>query len=213
MKKPLISISFLLITFFANAQYILNIYTEPSNPTVNDSIVVFANVSFPSGGCDNKAQFLSVVAGGFTGHDLHCLGPLSYICNTTDTFPLGFLATGNYTFVYSVDAGYGFPGCTPGIVAGPVDTLHFSVSAVTGINSLKSVNADLFYSNNELHILLKGNRAHCTLYIYSVDGRLIEKALISDGENILSFFHSDGLYIARLDAADFSTSLRFAKSE
>jgi hypothetical protein len=133
MKRLLILSAALMLTQGASAQWILGFTVQPATPTSNDTVTVIASVSFPSGGCDDKTQYQSVAGSHIYAGALHCIGPLTFICNTTDTFKIPPLAAGNYTFVYQVDAGQGPSPCTPGFVPGPRDSVTFTVTSSSSI--------------------------------------------------------------------------------
>lgn len=115
------------------AQWINSFTVFPSNPTTDDTITVFVDVSFPSGSCPLDHKTVSVNGQQVSAYALHCLGVLSVICPAVDTFRIDPLPAGNYTFTYQVDAGALPIPCTPPIVAGPVDSVKFTVSPATGI--------------------------------------------------------------------------------
>jgi hypothetical protein len=117
----------------ATAQWINSLTMQPAAPTSSDTIRVYADVSFPSGGCDDKMVNQSVSGNVIFANALHCLGQLTFICNTTDTFTILPLPAGNYTFIFQVDAGGGPSPCTPGIVPGPSDSLAFTVTTSSSI--------------------------------------------------------------------------------
>jgi len=133
MKYLTLSFLFTLLTGFVSAQWIQSISVQPSSPTTNDSVFVIATVSFPSGGCDDKSQFVNTVGNQLYGGALHCLGPLTFICSTNDTFAFPPLQAGGFTFHFQLDAGQGPSPCTPGIVAGPSDSIVFVVTQTTGL--------------------------------------------------------------------------------
>lgn len=65
---------------------------------------------------------------------MHCLGVATAICNTTDTFQIGQLAAGTYTFNFTLSSGFGPSGCSPGFVPDDNDQLQFTVSPSVGIS-------------------------------------------------------------------------------
>lgn len=117
------------------AQWIDSLWVVPSNPTTTDTIHLFAKCSFGSGTCNNHTQFISVTPPVISANALHCLGILTYICDHTDTFQINPLAAGPYTFIFQVNEGLLPSPCSPGIVPGPVDSIVFHVSDVSGISS------------------------------------------------------------------------------
>ncbi|HEX5002593.1 MAG TPA: T9SS type A sorting domain-containing protein [Bacteroidia bacterium] len=133
MKSLSLGLLLTLFSGFVSAQWIQSISVQPSSPTTNDSIFVIASVSFPSGGCSDKSQFTGVVGNQLYGNALHCLGQLAFICSTSDTFAFPPAPAGSYTFHFQLNAGQGPSPCTPGIVAGPTDSIVFVVTPTTGL--------------------------------------------------------------------------------
>lgn len=121
---------------FAQAQFIDQISISPANPTTNDEIHFIANCYFGSGTCDQKSQYLGVNGSEILASALHCIGMLTYICNETDSFYIGYLPAGTYHINFQLNAGAGPSPCSPGIVAGPSDSLTFTVQAATGITEI-----------------------------------------------------------------------------
>lgn len=131
----------IVILFFAltstksNAQFINNLSIYPTNPTSNDSIYLIASCYFQSGSCNQKTLNHSIINEYIDCDALHCIGMAAYICYEEDTFSIGQLPAGNYIYRYTVNAGFGFNPCTPGIVPGPMDSLSFNVTTASGINN------------------------------------------------------------------------------
>jgi hypothetical protein len=142
-----ITICCLLIPASLNAQWINSITIQPLSPTTNDTITVLADCSFPSGGCSDHTKYSSIVGTDILAGALHCLGPLSVICNFTDTFKIDPLPAGNYTFHLQIDAGFGPSPCSPGIVPGPTDFISFVVSPFTGVNEIINQDEILVFPN------------------------------------------------------------------
>ena len=103
----------------------LNIF--PQNPSEKDSIYITVNSTFSSSSCDTSSNYLSLNNNTISASSIHCLGMASALCDATDTFLIGGLTAGSYTFIINVNQGF-LPSCTPGIVPGPTDTLNFNVS-------------------------------------------------------------------------------------
>lgn len=118
---------------------IVSLSVNPPNPTEGDEVEVYADVSFTSGGCD--VDFIAYPISGTTINATahHCIGLLTVICNTTDTFELGQLPAGNYTFDLALTSGAGGPNCSPGIVADDNDQFPFTVSPAVGIEEVKNL--------------------------------------------------------------------------
>jgi len=104
---------------------------SPSQPTTNDTIFVFADVQFLSSDCILQSSNHSVNGNTIVASAHHCLGMLSAICNTTDTFVFLPLAAGTYTFDLTLTSGFGSIGvpCTPGIIPDDNQDFQFTVMA------------------------------------------------------------------------------------
>jgi len=126
-------ISALIYSGISNAQWINTLTVVPSNPSATDTVYVYAQCSFPSGTCDQHAQYLYADTANVYAAAIHCLGMLAVICDNTDTFKIPPLPAGNYTFIFNVSAGSLPSPCTPGIAPGATDSISFSVSASSGI--------------------------------------------------------------------------------
>lgn len=131
---------------FSQGGQIISIYVEPANPTVNDEVTVYADLTFNSSGCPLDYQAFALQTSTFVATAHHCVGLLAAICNTTDTFELGTLPAGAYTFDLTLTSGAGGPNCSPGIVPDDNDQLQFMVSTNVGIDEMESLE-DFVYPN------------------------------------------------------------------
>ena len=205
MKKLSLIIFLSYISVAASyAQWILGLHIQPTNPTTADVIQVYADVSFSSGGCTDKSQTLFLAGNAFYGYALHCNGMAAFICNTTDTFVISPLPAGNYTFIFSVDAGGGPSPCTPGIVAGPTDSIHFTVTSVTSINNISTSLPQLYLnaSNDMLNVDLgNANYSGKIIELYNMLGKKIISQKIQESKfNINVSSIPDGIYFFKIDA-------------
>ena len=108
---------------------ITNISCYPANPTTNDTIYLYVDCSFGSSSCDMLTSSHSVTGNTIFASSLHCLGMLTAMCNTTDTFMILPLSVGTYIFNMTLSSGFGGPPCTAGIVADDNQLFSFSVSS------------------------------------------------------------------------------------
>lgn len=122
----------------------------PSNPTVNDSIQVIAYYTFTSSSCPLDVKSFSQSGNTINASSLHCLGMLSTICNSSDTFALNRMQSGNYSFKLSLSAG-ALTGpsvaCTPGIVPDDSTSINFSVRPLLTTLTKLQAKAIQFYPN------------------------------------------------------------------
>ena len=108
---------------------ITNISCYPANPTTHDTIYLYVDCSFGSSSCDMLTSSHSVTGNTIFASSLHCLGMLTAMCNTTDTFIILPLSVGTYIFNMTLSSGFGGPPCTAGIVADDNQLFSFSVSS------------------------------------------------------------------------------------
>jgi hypothetical protein len=132
MKKLLLLALIFIFSFNIQAQMlgsITNISCYPANPTTNDTIYLYVDCSFGSSSCNMLTSSHSVTGNTIFASSLHCLGMLTAMCNTTDTFMILPLSVGNYIFNMTLSSGFGGPPCTAGIVADDNQLFSFSVSS------------------------------------------------------------------------------------
>lgn len=173
----------------AKSQWIQSLTITPANPTTTDTIIILAECTFPSGGCSEYTQTLSVNGTDIFASALHCLGPLSFICPYTDTIQLNPLPAGVYTFHFQLDAGSGNVPCTPGIIPGPNDSLIFIVSPAVGFDEFISQD-EIYVYPNPVHdnFQLKGAEKFkypLFVQIYSSEGKLFNSANVHHPEKTI----------------------------
>ena len=71
---------------------------SPVNPNNTDTVYIYAELVFTSSSCPLDMKSHSVLGNNIVASTQHCLGMLTAMCNTTDTFKLNPLAVGTYTF-------------------------------------------------------------------------------------------------------------------
>ena len=216
MKKNLLLLTLMLFSIQGSfAQWIDAMHISPANPTTNDVISFYADVSFPSGMCSDKTQTQGLTGNGFYTYALHCNGPLAFICSTADTFTLGPLPAGNYSWTYAVDAGGAPSPCTPGIVPGPFATINFTVNTVTSIIERESPSLKCFPNPAQdiLNISISGKIAiNSILYIYNTLGEEMISKIISESDMTINTGElPEGIYILWVDAKDHIITHKFVK--
>ncbi|MEP7264560.1 MAG: T9SS type A sorting domain-containing protein [Bacteroidota bacterium] len=210
MKKNIYTLLFLLMLFVpVRAQFINTLRVYPANPTTADSVLLLADVSFPSGTCETYMHTFSPIGSDFHAYSIHCVGPLTYICNATDTFYAGILSAGTHRFIYSVDAGFGPMPCNPGIVAGPTDTLNFIVSVATGITDPSNPIHPDFYINEKYLYLKHPGKSMKTAYIYNVNGQVVLQRTVKEENTISLEGIASGIYTLMLTSGNDQSAYRF----
>ena len=102
----------------------------------------------------------------------HCMGLLTVICPNTDTFQIGQLPAGDYTFDFTLTSGFGGSGCSPGIIPDGDDQIQFTVSESVGIQEY--VDADIsLYPNPADDRLFFPRPMQQTYYLADPSGKLI----------------------------------------
>ena len=202
MKKPLLFASIFLLTWSCFSQTIDNITVIPSNPTESDDITLLVDLTFFSGACDDHTQSFSIMDTAIGAYALHCIGSLTVICNYTDTFHVGQLNAGIYTFQFQLDEGQAPSPCTPGIIPGPNASLTFEVSGGTPVEDPSSNNLISVFPNpadDNVHIMLyDGVSEEAIISLSSMDGKLILDTPANKEILIQTAFLSDGIYVLEL---------------
>lgn len=211
MKHFSILFAFTLLILGANAQgTITAISIQPANPTVNDQIEILVDLQFPYSGCDADYQGHSLQGSTIIASAHHCVGMLAAICNTTDTFQIGQLPAGNYTFDMTLSSGFGGPGCSPGIVPDDSDQLQFTVSGSVGIIDPRTTELSV-YPNPTSDFLKVGN-TNASFRILSTDGKQVWQGTIPNSGVLDIRSLPIGLYVleigteAAIGRASFSVS-------
>jgi hypothetical protein len=184
--KKLFLICFLGLFLSADClgQWIQNLWTNPSILTTNTLIELIAEVDFPSGDCNDKTLIWTQNGNVISCHAMHCIGVATFICNDKDTFHIGTLPAGTYTFLFQADMGNGPSPCTPGIVPGPVDSLTFVVNQASSIGEIDE-SAFILFPNpvkNFLQIRLK-DASRGSYKIVNSLGELVSESKL-DGSTI-----------------------------
>lgn len=131
---------FLTLVFSLSSQLLLfgqgtiqSISIQPPSPTVVDTIQVIVGVQFPSSDCELDTSNIGLSGSTFFANAHHCLGMLTAICNTTDTFMLYPPHTaGDYMIDMTLTSGAAPAPCTPGIAIDDHDTLNFTIMDIVG---------------------------------------------------------------------------------
>ncbi len=197
--KTRLTLLFACGILFGQAQFIDQLSISPANPTSNDALYFIANCYFGSGSCDQKTLFLNINGFEISASAMHCLGLASYICNASDSFYLGPLPAGNYQLRFRLDVGIGTIPCSPGIVAGPTDSIYFTVQSTTGLQEIGIgvLQISTNPTSSETIIKLSGNDFIGHFEIWNLSGVLV-KQWKSDSKEILADFSDLPFGIYRL---------------
>ena len=193
---------FLIYFLWVSGPFILaqntidNIYIEPANPTSLDSIKVYADLTFHSSGCGLDNKYFSVAGNAISASAHHCLGMAMAICSTKDTFMIGPLPDGAYTFDLTLTSGFGNVPCTPGVAVDDIKTFDFNVGNVVGISQHIS-HASVFYSPEMGGVNVELPNAGLYVFnFYDFSGRCVKREALNGRRFILNTSEFDrGLYI------------------
>jgi hypothetical protein len=207
MKKAIFFFFLLCFSFAAKAQQSDSIVMIPANPSAIDTIKFYIYLSFPQGSCVDVAQSY-VMGNNIYGNSFHCMGNIMAICYDVDTIVVPPLTAGNYTFYYSLDAGYGPPGnCSAGFQPYDWDTIAFNVTTVLGIESIPQPVVYSLFPNPASDYVSFSNPANRTvmLELFNSTGQLI---LSKKAESTMDISHlAPGIYFYRItDSEGFSSS-------
>ena len=176
MKKLLLIFLCLpMIGFGQMLGSISSLTTSPVNPNNTDTVYIYAELLFTSSSCPLDMKSHSVLGNNIVATTQHCLGMLTTICNTTDTFKLNPLAVGTYTFDLTLFSGFGAPPCMPGVGSNDYDTITFYVSSSLAIED-RTTNKELLRTTDILGRETKETKNIFLFYIY--DDGTIEKKII-----------------------------------
>ena len=168
----LISLCFSVQLFAQGTIVGISIY--PSNPTILDEVEIHVQLLFTSGSCNADNQGFELNGTTISAYAHHCVGMLTVICETADTFELGQLPAGNYTFDMTLSSGFGGPGCSPGIVPDDSDQFQFSVSTTIDVDEL-NIDENLVFPNPVDEQLNFKNALKETAVILSLSGQIVHR--------------------------------------
>ena len=180
---------------------ITGISVIPSNPTTADDIELHVAVQFNSGDCqvDDKGHNTNAFA--INAYSHHCVGLLTVICPTTDTFQLGQLPAGDYTVDFTLSSGFGGPNCSPDIIPDDTEQFQFTVSTSVGIEELQT-ESDFIYPNPVSDILYFKNNLKYSASITDIRGNTV--ADIEAGASDMDISHlSSGVYFLQTETRRF----------
>ena len=149
---------------------------SPVNPNNTDTVYIYAELLFTSSDCPLDMKSHSVLGNNIVASTQHCLGMLTAMCNTTDTFKLNPLAVGTYTFDLTLSSGAGGPPCTAGIVADDNDVITFNVDNSVGIEE-QTTKKELLRTTDLLGRETTDIKDGVLFYIYD-DGTVEKKIII-----------------------------------
>ena len=201
MKKLYSLIAAILVTSATLAQGTIVAFTiDPPAPTTASNVKVYVDLMFTSMGCNVDNQGHSTAGSNTTAYAHHCIGMLTAICNTVDTFNLGMLPAGSHLFDLTLTSGSGGPPCTPGVVPDDQRNTTFTVTAATGLGQSTVSKAFFIFpnpSNGNFTISCPDKNAE--IKVYNILGEIIyTQELKSDKSEINISNQAKGIYFYQI---------------
>ncbi len=192
-----IFLCFFLFKLFHAQGSISNITISPLIPTIDDTITVYADLTFSNGSCELDYSSHSVVNNNVYANTHHCLGMLMVICSITDTFKLDPLPAGLYNFDLILNSGFGGPPCTPGIVADDNAAIQFEVIDPSGLSDYLS-DGHYFHPNPSKRVFNFETLNHYDkVIVYSTKGQEILSQPVLGYKGAVSLDVEPGVYFVR----------------
>jgi hypothetical protein len=178
-----------------SAQTITSFTIDPLNPTSIDTVKIYVQCDFPSGGCEGATYLNGINGNVIDAGGLHCMGSLTVLCTDFDTVIVPPLAAGQYTLVFVLVTGV-TAGCIPNIVPIAVDSTHIIVTSATGVYDLSDHETLQIIPNpsNGKFIVKQNGGEESSLKIFSGEGRLMKSVCLTDTETEINCFLSQGIY-------------------
>jgi len=173
--------------YITGMQQVPSVYPQP--------VTVLVDLALPAAGCPHNPLQVSLSGNTLFASSTHCLGFLTTICYTTDTFVLQLPSPGQYHFVYNLSLGAFPPPCIPGALPPQTDSLIINYPDPLSLKEYLPP-AEWNPSGNFLQLpdALKG----ATLEIFSLDGRL-RHVSSSVTENQIPLRLTPGVYVLRAE--------------
>lgn len=190
---------------FAQGGSIISFYTLPASPTTNDAVKVVAELMFTSGDCQLAEQGHTTTATRTDAYAHHCVGMLTVICPTTDTFDLGILPAGDHTFVLTLTSGAAPAPCTPGIVTDDTDSITFTVDPGVGIYTPDAVDFSVYPNpaNTQLTVESIVRSPQTIVAIYNAQGQLVTSSVVEKQTSTFNISQlPTGLYYLHLQSTE-----------
>ena len=201
--KKIYTLLFFVTTFLsAQAQYgtINSMTIIPPNPTTIDTVKLIGDITVGYMNCPlANSTVTNLSPGNYMVEAFYCMGMLTALCGSIDTFTIGVLPAGTnniYMTLYS-DQWVGPNTCD---VYAPLDTdvVQIFVSTSTGIPDEEIT--PLRIVTEEDGFSIKGERltGSIDVALYSITGSMIFNKTLSEEENKIDPTLSPGIYFYRL---------------
>ncbi|MBK7852730.1 MAG: T9SS type A sorting domain-containing protein [Bacteroidetes bacterium] len=199
---------FCFCTHFAQSQTILSLNAQPSQPTSSDPVKIVITNSFPSGGCSLIHEQHSVNGSDITLFVYHCLGPLTYICNISDTIDLGYLPIGTYNLQTNLMTGNtGVNGNCSSFTQTDQYNLNLNVTQSTGIAEIFSGKSQLILDQASGNCFFRSpETASSNIELMDLTGKQVYSTIAVPGKLNIPTNLRSGLYIYSIRSANRAVS-------
>ena len=137
---------------------IQSISIQPASPTVVDTIEIVVDLQFPNSDCILDTSSIGLSGNTYYAYTHHCLGMLTTICNTTDTFLLYPPHTaGNYAIDLTLTSGAAPAPCTPGFAIDDNLVLNFTILDIVGSMEIDGEEFLIYPNPANIFLHVKGN--------------------------------------------------------
>ncbi len=205
---------FLILSINALAQgSITNVTMSPANPTSIDTVYIYTHLQFNYGDCplDNQSHTVNNTTIQANAH--HCIGLLTVICNTIDTFKINPLPPGHYNFDFNLTSGSGAMPCTPGIVPDDSTTFSFTVDTAETADVHTMTLSDFKYYPNPIddQVNLPTVPNGTAYSIIDLTGQTIQSGFVEHQTITGLATLSTGLYFLKLNFESIELTKRIVK--
>lgn len=160
------------VTLKAQLPNIESLTIVPVNPTTEDMVQVSCQSVFSSGGCPLTFSNVSVNATTIDVFATHDLGPMAYICTSTNVITIGQLACGYYNLRYHLS-------CSPCPSGSDIDSVYFMVTSITGEAEIEKDSPEISIYPNPVfnEFSLPGLSLHmpATIIMYDLYGNQLKR--------------------------------------
>ena len=196
----LLGLFFFISTCYYSQGSISGITISPANPTIDDTITIYADLMFSNSSCEffNSNQNISGNTINITTQ--HCYGMLTSICYVVDTFTIAPLVAGNYVIDLTLtsDINYGIVPCNGGNTPDDIDTLHFEVIDPSSITTVvSSIDFSLYPNPSKGVFQYEVFDSYDEIIVYSSKGQEVYRHPISSIKGEVKMDIVPGIYFVK----------------
>jgi len=177
------------------------IYMSPPNPTDQDIITLYTDLTIPTSGCWKTDQTTTVDPFYIHNKSNYCAGNYQAVCSTIDTITLQSFEAGNYIYHYVVDLASYIDECETFAPYDSIDVM-FTVINSSGVttNFENKTIINLYYSKFENSLAIKIGKyiGEYTVYISSIEGKVLKTIKSKNSEQKINLDLKTGIYLVTL---------------